>query len=66
MESLFRVQKVVTKTKLGQQSNDFAYWQQQPFTVRLATLEQIRREYHAWRYGTEPRLQRVFTIVKRP
>jgi len=35
---------------------DFAYWQTQPYHVRLAALEQIRREYHRWRYGAEPRL----------
>lgn len=32
---------------------------------RLSTLESIRREYHAWRYGDEPRLQRVCRIVER-
>jgi hypothetical protein len=60
-----KVQKTVTKVKVGQQTNDFAYWQTQPPEVRLATLEQIRQEYHRWKYGTEPRLQRVYTIVKR-
>jgi hypothetical protein len=60
-----KVQKTVTKVKVGQQTNDFAYWQTQPHEVRLATLEQIRQEYHRWKYGTEPRLQRVYTITKR-
>jgi hypothetical protein len=54
-----------TKVKFGDQESDFAYWQMQPYQVRLAALEQIRREYHRWRYGAEPRLQRVYTVVKR-
>jgi hypothetical protein len=59
------VQKVSTKVSVRDQKTDFAYWQTQSYTVRLATLEQIRREYHQWRYGAEPRLQRVYTIAKR-
>lgn len=65
MTLTFKVQKSVNKTKLGQQSSDFAYWQSQPYEVRLATLEQIRQEYHRWKYGTEPGFQRIYTIVKR-
>ncbi len=59
------VQKFVTKTSLRKRKSDFAYWQSQPYEVRLATLEQIRREYHEWRYGAEPRFQRVYSIAKR-
>jgi hypothetical protein len=55
----------VTKVSLHKQPSDFAYWQSQPYPTRLAALEQIRREYHRWRYGAEPRLQRVHSIVKR-
>ncbi len=65
MEKSNGVQKVVTKVNLYQQRSDFAYWQTQPYLVRLAALEEIRREYHRWSYGAEPRLQRVCTIVKR-
>jgi hypothetical protein len=59
------IQKVVTKVNLYQQRSDFAYWQTQPYVARLAALEEIRREYHRWRCGAEPSLQRVCTIVKR-
>ncbi|PIV25907.1 MAG: hypothetical protein COS37_09165 [Anaerolineae bacterium CG03_land_8_20_14_0_80_58_20] len=59
------MKKVVTKIKLGEQKSDFAYWQSQSSTARLEALEQIRQEYHRWKYGTEPRLQRVYSIVKR-
>ncbi|PKO20328.1 MAG: hypothetical protein CVU38_20710 [Chloroflexi bacterium HGW-Chloroflexi-1] len=57
--------KVVTKVPFRQQKSDFVYWQTRSYEARLATLEEIRREYHLWRYGAEPRLQRVCSIVKR-
>jgi hypothetical protein len=59
------IARVVTKISIHQQTSDFAYWQTQPYQARLAALEEIRQEYHRWRYGAEPRLQRVYTIVKR-
>ena len=64
METSSRVIKTVTKVPVREQKSDFAYWQTQPYEIRLATLEQIRREYHQWRYGAEPRLQRIITIVR--
>jgi len=64
METSSRVIKTYTKVPVGEQKSDFAYWQTQPYEVRLATLEQIRREYHQWKYGAEPRLQRIVTIVR--
>ena len=65
MEKSTGIQKVVTKVNLYQQRSDFAYWQTQPYLARLAAIEEIRREYNRWKYGGEPRLQRVCTIVKR-
>lgn len=59
------VAKIVRKVKLQEQKSDFAYWQSQPPIARLEALEQIRQEYHRWKYGTEPRLQRIYRIVKR-
>ena len=53
------VKKSYSKVHVRRQKSDFAYWQTQPYQTRLATLEEIRREYHRWRYGAEPRLQRV-------
>lgn len=58
------VEKVVRKTTLRDQGNDFAYWQTVPYEIRLAILEKIRREYHHWKYGAEPRVQRVLNIIK--
>jgi hypothetical protein len=59
------IKKVVRKTTMEEQGNDFAYCQTQPYEFRLATLEQIRREFHIWKYGAEPRFQRVLKITKR-
>ncbi len=59
------IAKVVKIVKLGDQKPDSVYWRTRPVEERLAALEQIRREYHLWRYGAEPRLQRVFRIIKR-
>ncbi len=56
---------VVTRLKMGEKRSDAAYWRAQPYQARLVALEEIRREYHRWRYGAEPRFQRVYTIVKR-
>lgn len=65
MENTRRIEKVYTKVGLREHRNDFAYWRTQPYHVRLAALEQIRQEYHHWRYGAEPRLQSVYSVVKR-
>ncbi|RPI87903.1 MAG: hypothetical protein EHM40_22675 [Chloroflexi bacterium] len=59
------MKKVVTKVKLTDRKTDSAYWRKQPYSARLAALEEIRQEYHRWRYGAEPGFQRVCQIVKR-
>ena len=65
MKKVRSIAKVYTKVPLRKQPSDLAYWLTQPYQVRLAALEEIRREYNHWRYGAEPRLARVYTIVKR-
>ena len=60
-----KVARVVKKMRLSDQPSDFAYWQSRPYAERLAVLEQIRREYISWKYGSEPGFRRVYTIVKR-
>lgn len=54
--------KVYTKVDIHRQKNDFAFWQAQPYQARLAALEEIRREFHRWRYGAEPGFQRVLSL----
>jgi hypothetical protein len=65
MDKQRQIAKVVTKTTLKTQSSDFEYWSLQPPSARLEALESIRQEYHRWKYGAEPRLQRVYSIIKR-
>jgi hypothetical protein len=65
MERAIHIAMTVRKVGLRDQPTDFAYWQSQPYTARLAALEEIRREYHGWKPGAEPRLQRVCRIIKR-
>jgi len=59
------IEKVVRKVKIDEQVPDSVYWRTQSYQARLAALEQIRQDYHQWKYGTRrPRLQRVYTIIK--
>ncbi len=59
------MEKVITRTNIKQQLSDFQYWQQQTPQKRLETLEQIRQEYHQYKYNAQPRLQRIYTIIQR-
>ena len=45
------ITRVFTKVNIHSQKSDFAYWQTQSYQARLAALEDIRQEYHRWRYG---------------
>jgi hypothetical protein len=65
MQRTPRIKKVIKRLKLGDQKTDSTYWRKQSYAARLAALEEIRREYHHWRFGAEPRFQRVYRIVKR-
>lgn len=60
------IAKVVQKFNIKNQPKDAAYWRTRPYAERLEALEQIRREYHQWKYGAEPEFQRVYRIVKKP
>jgi len=57
------IARVVTRLKLGQEEGDVAYWQAQSPETRLAALEEIRREYHRWKYGGELPFRKVVTII---
>lgn len=60
------MEKVINKIKIKEQKSDFSYWQKQPYQKRLETLEEIRQQYHKYKYNAEPRLQRIYTIIKCP
>lgn len=64
MDKARRVARVFRKIHLLDQPSDFSFWQGQPYTVRMRTLEEIRSEYHGWQNDSQPRLQRVFSIIK--
>ena len=49
------IKKCYTRIDIHSQKSDFAHWQTQPYQVRLATLEQIRQEYHRWRSSPSKR-----------
>lgn len=65
MQGLTRITKVVRRFKAKEQPTDFAYWQKMPYQARLRALEDIRCEYHHWKYDAEPRLQRIYSVTKR-
>ena len=56
---------VVRRIRRGEKKSDASYWRSQSPIARLEALEEIRKEYNSWKYGTKQRLQRVLTIVKR-
>jgi hypothetical protein len=58
------MEKVINKIKIKEQKNDFSYWQKISYQKRLEALEEIRQQYHQYKYNAEPRLQRIYTIVK--
>jgi hypothetical protein len=62
MERMDKTQ--VRKVKTDEQESDFAFWQSRTPQKRLEALEEIRREYHLWKYGTQPGFQRVLRIVE--
>lgn len=60
-----KVARVVTFRELHDVDDGNAeYWKTKTPQERLAALEEIRREYHQWKYGAEPRLQKVYRIVE--
>ena len=65
MKTQRKVVPVIAKYKLGEQPKDIIYWLSQSPESRLAALEEIRREYHGWQKGEEPRIEKVITILKR-
>ncbi len=64
MDKPRQIALVYRKMRISEQGSDLEYWLAQPFAARLAALEEIRREYHAWKYGTEPRFQRIITVLR--
>ena len=64
MDKIREIVKAYKKIDIECQQSDFSYWKKLPCEKRLASLEEIRREFHGWKDDSEQRLQRVFRIVK--
>lgn len=60
-----QISLVYRKMRINEQSSDLEYWLAQSPETRLAALEKIRREYHGWGIGEEPRVEKVVTIIRR-
>jgi hypothetical protein len=60
-----KILKVGNKFRLGEEPKAFEYWRAQSYQDRLEALEQIRQEYHHWKYNAQPRFQRVYKVIKR-
>jgi hypothetical protein len=58
-------QLIITKTKLHAPKTDTTYWRTKCWSDRLAALEEIRQEYHQWKYDVQPGFQRIYSVVKR-
>ena len=50
--------------ELGKEPKNYLFWLEQSVEKRLAALEFYRQQYHQG-YGTQSRLQRVYTIIER-
>ena len=58
--------KIVIKKLKKSLQDDTYYWFDKSPQERLDALEQIRREYHQWKYqDAQPRFQRVYNVIKR-
>lgn len=55
---------VVRKYKLGEEPKDAPSYRRLSDEERIGIVEDIRREYHGWLDETEPRLQRVYRVLK--
>ena len=58
------IERVITKVRLEEQSNDLSIWLSKTPQERIAALELIRHEYKRGKYGPDIRLQRVCRVVK--
>jgi len=56
---------VVRKYRIGQEPKDRQGYLRLSDEERIGVVEQLRREYHGWTDETEPRLQRVYRVLKR-
>lgn len=56
--------KSIRIVKRSDKSDDYVFWQSQPYEKRLEALESIREEYNNWKYGNQQGFQRVYRVIK--
>jgi hypothetical protein len=60
-----RLDKTAMKiVRMGEETNDFEYWQSVPYEKRLEALEEIRFEYIRWKYDPQQGFQRFYRVIK--
>ena len=59
------IQPLIRIFKKGEEPDDVLYWLSRPPIERIVALEEIRKQYNDWKYGTGREFQRVYKIVKR-
>jgi hypothetical protein len=64
MKRTLAIEKVVNKAKISDKKTDSAYWRTLSYSARLAALEEIRQEYHRWRYGGETKMKKVAKLIQ--
>lgn len=65
MKTERRIVPVARIFQIGEEPSDVNYWMSRSPDERLAAVEEIRRDYHGWTDETQPRLQRVYSIIER-
>ncbi len=59
------IQPILRIFKKGEEPDDVLYWLSRPPIERIRALEEIRKQYNDWKYGTGREFQRVYKIIKR-
>jgi hypothetical protein len=60
------VKTIVVKKIKATTQDDAQYWCDKTPQERIDALEQLRQEYHQWKYkDAQPRFQRVYRVTKR-
>ena len=65
METSIETRPAIRIYKKGEEPDDLLFWLSRPAIERILALEEIRKQYNDWKYGTRRELQRVYKIVKR-
>jgi len=59
------IARVVAKFRVGEEPSEIEQWRSMSGNERLAALIEMRARYLRWKYGTEPRLERVLQVTRR-